>query len=81
MSFFADSLSAAGVFFGDGDGGRILGSLARKDLMGVDGLGALFETFFLRRSLFVVTGTGEVSSGRFTRFNLRRTSYTINTIN
>ena len=77
-----ERLSAAGVFFGEGVGGRILGSLARKDLMGVDGLGVVFGGCFLRRGLVVVVGRGtaEVSSGRFARFNLRRTSYTINTI-
>jgi hypothetical protein len=75
-SGFLERESAEGVFFGDGDGGRIFGSFSRNDLIGVEGLGVFEGLGLLRwRGLVVVMRAGEVSSGRLARFNLLRTSY------
>jgi len=71
---FTGDTPAAGVFLGDGEGGRTLGSLDRNFLAGVLCLDVVEIGFFLIVMGFVV-GEGMVSSGNFARFNRRRTSY------
>lgn len=59
-------------FFGDGVGGKTLGSFAMNDFIGVLGL-VVFVRFFVGIGLTIVCDGR--SSGNCSRFNLRRTSY------
>jgi hypothetical protein len=68
------SAVAEGVFLGDGEGGKTAGSLARNVFAGVVVLvllGLGFGFFFSVIGLEL----GDISSGKFSKFNRRRTSY------